>query len=271
MSSSLNPDDNDLLAELERAAAETKAKESEAAAEQAAREQALTDALQTRLRELHTHFSKLKDSLEVLKPQHTRTFQVPGIGKLENLPQSGYRVHSSTPIEVATDFIFQVNYGDLEDVHQIRIADRGAAKQFKDLLWNYKLRFKSKDVASGETVFALAAMVPVIFEFGVDAERGKFRFTTRNLDALGPASNHFPLERMNKELVEEIAKSVLHKPNQLAEITGDNLSKTGLNRIRDAVRQAREARDDAVAEAPPMEEPEQHTSTIRRLGSLLRR
>ncbi|MEM7252571.1 MAG: hypothetical protein AAF493_14240 [Pseudomonadota bacterium] len=266
--------DSGLLAELERAAAETKAKLSEETEKQAEATRQTSAALVERLREAYAYFAKLKENLEVLQPDCTRSFTIPGLGKLENLRQSGYLLHSPEPVEKTTEFTFQVMYGDPSDVQQIRLADRGAAKQFKDLLWNYKLRFKSKDVASGETVFALAAAVPINFEFSVDVARGRLRFTTRNLEALGPATNHFSLEAMNGELMEEIAKCVLQKPNRLAELTGDNLSKTGLNRIRDAVRQAREAREVELDQPEPepqtVEEPS-HTSTIRRLGSLLKR
>jgi hypothetical protein len=124
------------------------------------------------------------------------------------------------------------------------------------------LRFNKRDLQSGAgAVFVVEAYVPVSFEFEADPVKNVISLKLKNLGALGIVDHFYPPDKINAELMDELAKCVLRRPNRFDELNGEKMSDTLRQHLRESVEKEREQRNTEL----------QSSVTQRLKGSLFRR
>ncbi len=124
------------------------------------------------------------------------------------------------------------------------------------------LRFNKRDLQKDAgAVFVVEAYVPVSFEFEADPTKNVISLKLKNLGALGVVNHAYSPDKVNVELMDELAKCVLRRPNRFDELNGEKMSDTLRQRLRENVEKEREQRNTEL----------QSSATQRLKGSLFRR
>jgi hypothetical protein len=118
------------------------------------------------------------------------------------------------------------------------------AEQHRETLWNLNLRFNKRDMQAGAgSVFVVDAYVPVSIEFEANYDKNAIQLKLKNLGTLGIVKYFFDPSKISGELMDELAKCVLRRPNRFDELTGNTLSDTTRQRIREQLAAEQNERD----------------------------
>ena len=257
-----------LLDELKQEAEILKSKEDESAEEttQAELDRARRK-LDPKMKALYKYFSEFCDHLNVVTPDVSGDYLLEGLGTLTNLRQCDYKLATEDPNSIQK-FTFHwscVGRGSKE----FKISNPIVAEKHRETLWNYNLKFNKRDLQNGAgAVLLVEAFVPITCEFETDPARGVIRLKLKNLGALGIINHSYPPDKVNEELMDEFAKLVLRRPNRFDELSGEKMSDTLRQRIREGVEKEREQRNTELHIA---ESDKQSSVTQRLKGSLFRR
>lgn len=252
-----------LLDDLKQEAQELKSKEGEApdttqvdeGAERARR------LLEAKMKALYKYFSEFNEHLNVVSPDVSGDYLLEGLGTLTNLHQGDYKLATDDPKSIQK-FTFHWSCTG-QGRQEFKVANPILAEKHRETLWNMNLRFNKRDLQKGAgAVFVVDAFVPVSFEFESDPEKNVINLKLKNLGALGVVSYSYPSDKVNVELMDELAKCVLRRPNRFDELNGEKMSDTLRQRIRENLEKEREQRNTELHES---------SVTQRLKGSLFRR
>jgi hypothetical protein len=172
------------------------------------------------------YFYELANQLKVVKPVSPHVYRVWGVGEFTRLNMTLAAANSrnkSLEGKDLPDYIeFIVEWQGAEPLRTICSA-QSAAKHLKEQLWQYgcKLEEKVQAAADGKFIRAaitIAPVVPTRFRFDAVYETGKIRLNIRNLANLGEDQHVLSPAQCTPALCEELAKAMLGKPHQLAEL-----------------------------------------------------
>ena len=263
-----------LLDELKQEAESLKAREDEApdtaqaqTQEQAQAEQARR-MLAPKMKALYKYFTEFNEHLNVVSPDVSGDYLLEGLGTLTNLRQGDYKLTTDDPKSIQK-FTFHWSCSGTGR-QEFKVANPIIAEKHRETLWNLNLRFNKRDLQNGAgAVFVVEAYVPVSFEFEAEPVKNVICLKLKNLGALGVINHSYPPDKVNAELMDELAKCVLRRPNRFDELSGEKMSDTLRQRIRESVEKEREQRN---TELHVIELDEQKSSVTQRLkGSLFRR
>ena len=114
-------------------------------------------------------------------------------------------------------------------------------------------------------MFVVDAYVPVSFEFEADPVKNVISLKLKNLGTLGTVTHTYSSDKVNAELMDELAKCVLRRANRFDELNGEKMSDTLRQRLRENLEKEREKRHTEL-------HGESKSSMTQRLkGSLFRR
>ena len=219
--------------------------------------------LEPKMKALYNYFKEFNEHLNVVSPDVSGDYLLEGLGTLTNLRQGDYKL--------ATDDLNSIQKFTLHwscsrsGRQEFKVGNPILAEKHRETLWNLNLRFNKRDLQNGAgAVFMVEAYVPVSFEFEADPIKNVIRLRLKNLGALGIVEHSYPPDKVNAELMDELAKCVLRRPNRFDELSGEKMSDTLLLRIREGVEQEREQRNTELHQTS--------SSVTQRLkGSLFRR
>ena len=241
-----------LLDELKKEAQEVQQRSKVEQDATLAQKQLVEEVLQPKMQQLYKYFKQLKETLEVVNPDLTADYDVTGVGGFTDLRQRDYRLYTDDDPKQVRKFTFLYNFareGTLEVKHESRVA----AQQQREYLWQNSLKFTIRDSGGSGSVFVLEKRVPVSFEFEADPEKAAIRMRVKNVDGLGQTVHLFDADRYTPELMEEIAKSVLQKPNRFSQLTGNALTDTTRLRLREQIEHEKQVRNaEAVVGSAPV-------------------
>jgi hypothetical protein len=203
-----------------------------------AQEKRRAQVLNARLRATYAYFEKFKEHVDILAPKLETSYDVRGLCTLKGLLQTEYALSSDDVHERMTSFTFRCLYRGTDPV-QATISHGAMAESIKDYLEQHRLKFKLVTRSGKGNVFTVQPEVPMSFEFSSEPETEMIRLVLRNVNGLSRETYHYPVSKLDREFVDEIAKCVLHKPNRLTELTGNNLTDTTRFRIRTAVEESK--------------------------------
>jgi hypothetical protein len=211
-----------LLDDLKKEAESVKAKQQETLnAERQAQEEVLKD-IRPRMRTVYHFFKEMAENLSVVEPDIRHTYDIAGAGKFSGLRQTGYRV--STPDNrVLKQLTFHFNCIS-EGGTKFQVRGKEAAERQRQSMWEHNLKFTSKALADGSAVFFLEPYVPVTITFEADAEQVSIRLRIRNLERLGLTTLSFSPEQVTEDMLEELGKAILRKPNRFNDMSGNRVS-----------------------------------------------
>lgn len=248
---------SNLFDELRKKVDEKKAQQEAQIAAAESREDLIRSIFKPTMRRLYSRFKELKELLETLQPDLRAEYEILAIGKIANLKQGDYRIWTDLGASLGEDgssFTFQYAY--LKDVNfRLRPSSREDAFKVRDYLWKHSLRFKWGDVGSGTATITLQAYIPVMFEFSADYDKAAIRLKVRNLGSLGTVTNNFPPQAINEEFTEEIAKCVMHEPNRFSELSGNLLSQSARDYIRQQLAEQKRQQEVELTAAQEEDEP----------------
>ena len=225
--------------------------------------------LEPKMKALYKYFTEFCEHLNVVTPDVAGDYLLEGLGTLTNLRQGDYKLATDDPNSLHK-FTFHWSCAG-RGSKEFKVPNPIIAEKHRETLWNYNLKFNKRDLQNGAgAVFVVEAFVPVSCEFEIDATKNVIRMKLKNLGALGIINHVYPPNKINEELMDEFAKLVLRRPNRFDELSGEKMSDTLRQRIREGVEKEREQRNTELHIAET--EDQQKTSVTQRLkGSLFRR
>lgn len=260
-----------LLDELKHEAENLKARQEDETAQdttQAAAERTRR-MLEPKMKALYKYFTEFCEHLNVVTPDVSGDYLLEGLGTLTNLRQGDYKLNTDDP-ESIQKFTFHWSCSR-PGRQEFKVQNPIIAEKHRETLWNYNLKFNKRDLQNGAGAsFVVEAFVPVSCEFEADPARGVVNLKLKNLGALGIINHSYPPDKVNEELMDEFAKLVLRRPNRFDELSGEKMSDTLRQRIRESVEKEREQRNTELHKAGGASH--QKSSVTQRLkGSLFRR
>lgn len=258
-----------LLDELKQEAETVKARDGdEQDTTQADTERAMRQ-LEPKMKALYKYFTEFCDHLKVVSPEVTGDYLLEGLGTLTKLRQGEYNLTTDDPNSIQK-FTFHWSCSR-PGRQEFKIDNPIIAEKHRETLWNYNLKFNKRDLQNGAgSVFVVEAFVPVSCEFEADAEKRVIRLKLKNFGALGVINHTYKPDKVNEELMDEFAKCVLRRPNRFDELSGEKMSDTLRQRIRESVEKEREARNTELHRGGGGD-PQKSSVTQRLKGSLFRR
>ena len=233
-----------LLDDLKQEAAQVKAKEVDAP--EAVQADADVDRarriLAAKMQALYKYFNEFNEHLNVVSPDVSGDYLLEGLGTLTNLSQGDYKLATDDPKSIQK---FTFHWAcERQGRHEFKVGNPIIAEKHREHLWNQNLRFNKRDLQNGAgAVFVIEAYVPVSFEFESDPVKNIISLKLKNLGTLGTVTHTYASDKVNAELMDELAKCVLRRPNRFDELNGEKMSDTLRQRLRENVEKEREQRN----------------------------
>ena len=164
----------------------------------------------------------LFNSLNIIKPVVPRYYYLEGgVTKLDNLLQCDYNCNSRRLTVDHRDYIEAI-------VLRFRCVGDGKitiekesdpmVQRLRDQLWTNALKFDVKEVRNDRGyvergIFTITCEVPVTITIAGDLENAQIRIITKNLEKLGEYVYVYDFDEFGKEVLEELSKVIIAKPN----------------------------------------------------------
>ncbi len=215
----------------------------------------------------------LFNSLNIIKPVVPRHYYVEGgVTKFENLLQCDYNCNGRRLTVDHRDYIEAIVLrfrcvGDGKITIE-KVSDP-LVQRLRDYLWTNALKFDVQEVRHERGyvergIFTVACEVPVTITIAADPENTQIRIITKNLEKLGEYLYLYDFDEFGKEVLEELGKVIIAKPN--------SFRTTGRHQQAMTTSSARAPRADADKAPPAVEDPETSDhSFLGNIKSLLKR
>lgn len=167
-----------------------------------------------RMEYIHSALGELCKKLNQPDVAVKASYFIEGLGRLDNLIQSDYRVSTDSLIEI-NEISFQYHctgHGELS----VYIEGKKNVDMYIDLLKENKLKFKGKvikddtDFVTGAR-FIISRYVPVSFVFRVDVPNASIELRIRNYDNLGENRLQFSPESITEDFMKQLAEYIARK------------------------------------------------------------
>ena len=175
-----------------------------------------------KLKDALHYWVELFNSLNVIKPSITRTYYLEGgASTLDGLHQSDYNVNGRRLTLDHKDYIEAIvlRFRCASDQKlTIEKQTDAVVQRMREHLWTNNLKFDLKEFRNerGYTergIFTINCEVPVMVTMIGDLENGRIKIVCKNLEKLGEFTNVYEFDEFNKEVLEELGKVIIAKPN----------------------------------------------------------
>jgi hypothetical protein len=177
-----------------------------------------------KLKETLRYWIVLFNSLNVIKPAITRIYYLEGgATRLDNLHQSGYTVngrHLSIDHKEYIEAVvlrFRCASGEKLTVEK---QNEPVVQRMRERLWSNNVKFELKEIRNERNyiergIFTIACEVPVTVTIVGDLENGRIMIMAKNLEKFGEYTYVYDFDEFGKEVLEELGKLIIAKPNKL--------------------------------------------------------
>ncbi|HUO45120.1 MAG TPA: hypothetical protein VMT94_09470 [Burkholderiales bacterium] len=179
-------------------------------------------AAHIKLNEALHYWIDLFNSLNVIKPVIPRFYYLEsGATRLDNLMQCDYNVNGRRLTADHKDYIEAVvlRFRCLSD-QKLTIEKQSdpMVQRLRDHLWSNNIKFDLKELRNERGyvergIFTVIAEVPVSITITADLEMARIKIATKNLERLGDYVYVYDFDEFNRNLLEELAKVIIVKPN----------------------------------------------------------
>lgn len=190
-------------------------------ASQEERNQSLLRA-HAKLKDALHYWIELFSSLNVIKPAVSRNYYLDsGAARFDNLMQCDYNVNGRHLTQDHRDYIdaMVLRFRCVAD-RKVTIEKQGdrLVQQLREHLWMNNLKFDLQEIRNERGyvergIFTLNCDVPVMINIAADLENSQIRIITANFAALGEYEYVYDYDEFSSEIMEELAKAILGKPN----------------------------------------------------------
>lgn len=236
-------------------------------------------AAHARLKDGLRYLVELFNSLNIIKPVVPRYYYLEGgVTRLDDLMQCDYNCNGRRLTVDHKDYIDAI-------VLRFRCAGDGQltiekqsdpmVQRLRDHLWTHALKFDVNEARNERGyvergTFTIKCEVPVTITISADLENALIKITCKNLEKLGEYTYAYDFDEFGKEVLEELGKVILAKPN-VFRTTGRRQQAMNTTTNLRAAREAVAAQPDPD---PRFEEPvtaDQSKSLMGNIKSLLKR
>ncbi|NIR29142.1 MAG: hypothetical protein GWN84_07470 [Gammaproteobacteria bacterium] len=251
------------LDELKQEAEAAKAGEASQNGDAQERERVFRTALEPAMRRIHAYLEQVVEQLNVVNLDARVAYEVEGVGRIENLCQSNYKLKVDDPARL---YDFTLCYVCSRE-GRIRFEKRGkpASEHLRDTLRSHGLDLSYKMGVDGNAVFTLAMMVPVSFTFEADTDHKVIRLRVRNLDILGACNYSLSPDKVDDAWLEELAKRIARRPNRFDELVGNVLPDEARRRLQRELEEMQRQRARELLERAQEEAEEKKKGLLGRL------
>lgn len=198
--------------------------------------------LAPKMKALYKYFTEFNEHLNVVSPDVSGDYLLEGLGTLTNLRQGDYKLATDDPKSIEK-FTFHWSCSR-PGRQEFKVGNPHLAEKHRENLWNLNLKFNKRDLQNGAgSVFVVESFVPVTIEFEMEPEKGVIGLKLKNLGSLGIVNYSYTPDKITAELMDELAKCVLRRPNRFDELNGEKMSDTLRQRLRESVEKEREQRN----------------------------
>lgn len=204
------------------------------------------------LRAYH-YLREFVDNLVRADPDIFAKYDVKGAGRLERLRQHDYMLKADdVPDTNELTLSYVCSRGETVI---FRVFTRDGVKREREYLWKHGMLFNFReDVGAAGSAycgsFEMESHVRVSVHFEIAAHEHRIRITTRNLNHIGANAYQVRVEDFTEGFLEELAKSVLHKPNTFDELMGFKVGDDVRAQLRERLQREAEAKARELGERP---------------------
>ena len=229
----------DLLEELKREVASLD-KAALAAQKQPGNHEEHKKIARAKLNEALKYYTELFNLLKVTKPVIARCYYFNGDGRFENLLQSEYDVKSGRRSADQTNqlktIVLQFSCSS-EQNYVVERQSQPMVESFRNYLWENNLKFDVKEIRNERGyvergIFAVRHHVPVAITIVSDLEHKQIKITAKNLEKFGECMYVYDFDEFGKDILEELAKVILAKPNNLRALGREQALRSTNNVLR---------------------------------------
>lgn len=179
-------------------------------------------AMEPRMRALEEYLRELTRTLNAAPPDVRVAYTVEGYGVLADLRQRNYRVRipPTEPLD-RVQLLFECSGQERAQFFKETREDCETQRQY---LTEHGIPFQHTDRAQWRWLFVMEPVIPVVFDFHVNADKGVVRLDVKNLYRLGTAGYNYAPSQLNEEFFQELATCILRKPSRFDELSGNSVS-----------------------------------------------
>ncbi|MBF0471135.1 MAG: hypothetical protein HQL48_07135 [Gammaproteobacteria bacterium] len=257
-----------LLDELKSEASELEQKREAERARLAAIETRYQSEIRPALLKIYHYLNDLIQQIEKASITSTTNYPVPGIGTLEGLNQSGYKINvDSTEKIKELRLQFFCRLPEKREFAITPITAANEARAFFEKMGVQYVDWALRDEKRSETIVGATlqatVVIPIIFQFNADMESGQIRLSTLNFERGGVQRYNYSCDRVNEQWLDELGYYLLRKR---ATLHTTEISESTREALREKVRLEAEHRERELAESLAREAAE---AEEKKKGSLL--
>lgn len=191
---------------------------------------------QDALERIYLFFNEVTYSLKPLDLTESHDFKVTNTVTLHDLKKRNF-VCNTKRKEFGEISAFTFRYHLIGDNHfNIKIVSQEEAEFLSKILDERRIRYRRYDenpnVIPRHILFDITPKITTRFVFTPSTDRKLILLKISNYDGKWDQTLKFKPERLNDQLLDEIAKYALHQDNEFLEITGNRLSLSMLEKLR---------------------------------------
>ena len=212
--------------------------------------------VQIRYKEIHHYLRELVNQLNVLTQDIKRTYMIEGFGQIDDFRPCDYALNIDSirigQKDFANTIVFRFKCRTEKEISIERYVP-SQIDSLKEHFWQSNLKYQCTEFKNdrglvARAVFNVTNEIPVTFRFSADFENAKILLQVKNFNGLTVNEYVYEAKEVTAELLEEMAKYVLEKPNKFVQLGRQQQSILEINR------QARKSKEAVYPQAPTMSE-----------------
>lgn len=230
--------------------------------------------VQKQYKEIHHYLLELANQLNVLNLDLKRAYYIEGFGMIDDFRPRDYA------LSVDSIRIGQKDFANTLVLRFKNVTDKAISVErnvpmqidnLKEYLWQNNLKYQCTEYKNergivSRAIFNITSEIPIAIRFSADFENAKIFIQMKNFGGLTVNEYIYEANEVNTELLDEMAKYLIDKPNTFRDLGRHQQS------MRESTRQARQIKDVNYAQAPAVsedEEEEKNGGFLDRLKSIL--
>jgi len=214
--------------------------------------------VQIKYKEIHHYLLELVNQLNVLSLDLVRPYYIEGFGMIDDFRPRDYALSVDSirigQKDYANTLVLRFKCATEKSI----TVERNVPSQIdnlKDYLWQNNLKYQCTEYKNerglvARATFNVTSEIPVTIRFTADFENAKIFLQMKNFSGLTVSEFVYDAKEVGSELLDEMAKYLIDKPNKFREWGQHQQS------MRELTRQARQNKEVSYAQTPAQSEPE---------------
>ncbi|RDH87545.1 MAG: hypothetical protein DIZ78_02955 [endosymbiont of Escarpia spicata] len=243
-----------LLDELKHEAERLQQPDNEQDSPEVRQEVLYQSTLRPRMRAILRYLSELAEQLQLVNPDVSCTYELPGYGEIQGLRQQDYIVNADSTDQTKT-IRLRFNCAT-ENELEFSVTPKSEADATRSFLESQQMRFAEWPVRDMEQrlvglTFQVQVKVEVIFLFQADPEQGGIRMITSNFEGFSIKRHLYMPEKITEKWLDDLGNFILRKHEKLHSL---DISDSEKEKIRKRLQMEKQQREKETQEMLQREE-----------------